>query len=105
MDLRLKEFKDRFPEEYNEYYSTLVSEKKECSCGDNCCSCDCEDCGEKDWNCDTFEFEMNSNNGKPEIKARVNGKPADEDRVLKLFESNPEVMHLAKTLGILPEGK
>lgn len=123
---RLDEFKEKFPEEYNEYYPTLMS-VNEC---DNCNECDCDDCGEKEWVCDedcdnckckeengcyeeekeneekSFFVEIDSSKGKPKIKATVNGKPVGEDVAMKLFlRKNPEVKRLAKTLGILPEVK
>ena len=109
LNYRLKEFKDKFPEEYNEYYPTLMPVNE-----DYCNDC-CDDCEYKKENgCNeegkeneekSFFVEIDSSKGKPKIKATVNGKPVGEDVAMKLFSKNPEVMHIVKTLGILPEVK
>jgi hypothetical protein len=116
---RLDEFKEKFPEEYNEYYPTLMSVNDDCVEKDWICDEDCDNCpcneehgcydtdeeGNNEEEVKNFLVEIDSSNKNPKIKATVNGKPVGEDVAMKLISKNPEVMHLAKTLGILPEVK
>ena len=118
LNYRIKELKDKYPEEYNKYYSTFVyvdednSYNDKCSCKEDCKSCEFdEDSNDRTCNKEdeeelkSFFVEIDSSNRNPKIKAVLNGKPVGEDVAIRLLESNPKVMDFAKTLGIFPEVK
>lgn len=100
LDLRLKEFKTKFPKEYAEYYPILMPSNEE-ECEDEC----------KEWDCDgecnkcicNEEHGCHEGEEKSESLYKVNGKSISKDEFLAILKENPGVEHLAKTLGILEE--
>ena len=85
---QLKEFKDKYPEEYNLNFEN-------CSCNSH------KDCGTKDTNDYFQKIEVkvvDDGKGKPKVDAKVNGKK--DENLEKLF-ADPDAKYIAKMLGIL----
>ena len=90
---KLKEFKEKYPKEYDLNFGENVS----------CESCKSYDCEEKtsDDLFNTIAVSITDDgDGKPKVDARVNGKKVDDDTLSKLFD-DPDTRYIAKMLGIL----
>lgn len=110
LDLRLNEFKAKFPEEYAEYYPILMSEGEdkceELDCDGKCNECICN----KEHGChentedrredDKEMYMVFSKDGSIEA-ATVNGKVVDKEEALKLLSADPYLAHIAEILGDL----
>lgn len=101
LDLRLNEFKAKFPEEYAEYYPILISEGE-----DKCEKLDCNEehgCHESTENRREDNKEMYMVFGKNGLieEATVNGKVVDKEEALKFLAADPYLSYIAEILGDL----
>lgn len=100
---KLKEFKEKHPEEYELNFGS-----EDVSC-DTCKSCDCDKVktnkkeDKKAVSFDTLSVSIvDDGNGEPKFDARINGKKVEEDKLRKLFDdADPDTKHFAKLLRIL----
>lgn len=81
---KLKEFKERYPEEYKLNFEGIATNEKNAS------------------KTESVEFSYKDDGkGKPKISAKVNGEEIKEKDILSKLESDPDVKFIAELLGIL----
>ena len=97
---QLKEFEEKYPEEYK---MNFAEDTEECDiCGDDCdCSCASKLADKEAYKNESISFTYKDDGkNKPELSATINGKKVSDDALVKLFE-DPDAKYLAKLLGIL----